>query len=108
MNRRSFVSVCVQALALASGLCVPVGWAQSPRPKRIANLEEQLRYGLKARLPTELAFVRRIVELVEEERLPVDAVLAAMNWARKNRQPYPFPYFAGAIRALAARRGIRV
>ncbi len=72
---------------------------------QIANLRDQLTFGLRARLPREHAFIRLVVERVEAGDLPLELVLSTFHWARHKR-PYPFPYFEYALRLRAARNGI--
>lgn len=73
----------------------------------VADLQEQLEDGLLARLPTEFAFIGRVVRLVEGRRLPLGLVVSTFQWARRKR-PYPFPYFERALRTRAARLGIAI
>ncbi len=74
----------------------------------VPNLKDQLEVGLKARRPSEFAFIATVVNMVEMDELPVSIVNGAFNWARENKQPYPFPYFERSLRTLAARRGIQI
>jgi hypothetical protein len=71
----------------------------------VANLREQLTFGLRARLPSEHAFIDLVVERVRMGKLPVEVVMGTFQWARRKR-PYPFPYFESALRLRAARKGI--
>lgn len=71
----------------------------------IANLQDQLTFGLRARLPRERAFIKFVVAKVEAGDLPVELVLSTFHWARHKR-PYPFPYFEHALRLRAARYDI--
>jgi len=73
----------------------------------VADLQDQLEGGLRARLPTEFAFIRRVVNLVDANRLPLDLVMSTFKWARR-KKPYPFPYFERALRTRAARLGIAI
>ena len=95
--------------AILVGLSTAFAWINSSaaQTRRNANLQQRLESGLKARLPSEFAFIRRVVQLVDEGKLPEDVVQAAFNWARE-RRPYPYQYFVRAIRELAARRGVRI
>lgn len=71
----------------------------------IANLKDQLTFGLRARLPNEHAFIALVVKRVEAGKLPLDVVMSTFQWARRKR-PYPFPYFESALRLRAARKEI--
>jgi hypothetical protein len=72
---------------------------------KLANLQDQLTFGLRARLPSEHAFIAMVVRRVEAGDLPLDLVVGTFHWARRKR-PYPFPYFEHALRLRAARQGI--
>ncbi|NLF69002.1 MAG: hypothetical protein GX575_08095 [Candidatus Anammoximicrobium sp.] len=74
---------------------------------QIANLQDQLEKGLKARLPREFDFIERVVGMVEAKQLPYDLVQSTFLWARVKR-PVPFPYFETGLRTRAARLGIRI
>ena len=78
-----------------------------PPAIEVADLQDQLENGLRARLPSEFAFIRRVVEMVRADQLPLDLVVGTFQWARR-KKPYPFPYFERALRTLAARRGIPI
>ena len=61
--------------------------------------------GLLARRPVELAFIQRVVTLVQTGRLPLGMVKSTFQWARP-KKPRPFPYFERAIRVRAAQIGV--
>jgi hypothetical protein len=71
----------------------------------VANLTDQLTFGLRARLPREHAFIKLVVEKVETGDLPLELVMSTFHWARQKR-PYPFPYFEFALRLRAAKYGV--
>ena len=73
----------------------------------VADLQTQLQSGLRARLPQEFAFIRRVVAMVKADQLPLDLVMSAFQWAR-HKKPYPFPYFERALRTRAAKLGIKI
>lgn len=72
----------------------------------VAGLQEQLEGGLRARLPPEFAFIKRVVTAVETGRLPIALVKSTFAWARRKKQPYPFPYFERALKLRAAEQGL--
>jgi hypothetical protein len=82
--------------------------AQSPGSggPGVASLRDQLNSGLRARRPEEFAFIAQVAQLVEMNQLPRDLVTAIFKWAKKSKQPYPFPYFQRAMQEKAAERGI--
>ncbi len=106
--RLSFAAVIA---LLAYGLLVPP--IPSPHGNAIAlaqsdlTLKEVLEKGLRARRPSEFAFIARVVEMVEDGKLPRDLVEGTFNWARK-KKPYPFPYFERGLKQRAAKIGIVV
>jgi len=84
--------------------------AQSPRAVDAIGLKSQLEKGLRARRPQEFAFVAVVVEMVENETLPLDLVKGTFLWARKKALTtrYPFPYFERALRERAGKLGIKI
>jgi hypothetical protein len=73
----------------------------------VADLQEQLESGLRARFPREFAFIARVVALVRAGEMSVEMVTSTYNWARlKHPRPYPFPYFEAALRIRAREAGI--
>jgi hypothetical protein len=71
------------------------------------RLREQL-LSLRPRSPQEFEFLDRVVELVDQDKLPLRIVESAFNYARKKHRRYRFPYFQRAVVILAARVAIRV
>jgi hypothetical protein len=71
-------------------------------------LKEQLENGLKARLPSEFAFIARVVEMVDKGQLPVALVKSTFEWTRRMKyyKRSLVPYFARSLRLRAARLGI--
>jgi hypothetical protein len=97
-------------LLLAVGAHEAMGQAVGPASQGAGTegtppLKIVLEKGLNARLPSEFAFVDKVVRLVDEGRLPVSVVDSTFLWARR-RQPYPFPYFERALRIRAKRLGV--
>ena len=80
----------------------------SPITEQLPTLKEELRYGLRARLPRELAFLDRVVALVENGQLPRSLVRGTFAWARQRNIYRPFPYFEFGLRALAKRLGVSI
>jgi uncharacterized membrane protein (GlpM family) len=74
---------------------------------QVANLKTQLEAGLKARLPSEFAFIERVIAMVDSKQLPFDLVQSTFMWARV-KKPYPFPYFEHGLRTRAAKQGIEI
>lgn len=79
----------------------------NPFSPRGITLKDRLEKGLKARRPSEFAFVSRVVALVERNELPLKLVDGTFLWAR--RKPWhKFQYFRRALVVRAARIGIRL
>ena len=74
----------------------------------VADLKDQLKNGLRVRRAGDLAFIDKVVELVEAGRLPVSLVKGTFQWARTKTTRYPFPYFAKALRIRAGKLGIKL
>ena len=73
----------------------------------VRGLKEQLVTELRAGRPVEIAFVNGVVDLVEQDRLPLPLVRSTMLWAR-HRQPYPFFYFRAAMEKQAKRLNVMI
>lgn len=82
--------------------------AEPPVPRQSTTLAEQLKAGLKARLPEEFAYADRVAALVEQGVLPVKLVDTAFAWARKKGVPYPFPYFRRVLEIQASLIGVKI
>lgn len=73
---------------------------------RVADLQEQLESGLKARRPPEFEFIAIVVKRVEERKLTSGEVKSVFQWARRKSKDFPFPYFERAMRIIAARKNV--
>ena len=72
------------------------------------SLEDQLKTGLKARLPEENEFLEEVARLVETGKLPRKLVDSTFMWAVRRRQTYPLPAFERALRMQAERLGVEL
>lgn len=75
-----------------------------------ADLNETLRFVLKARRPQEFAFVDLVTLKVKQGQLPLPVVLSMMKWAveraREKESKIPFPYFQEGLRLRAKELGV--
>jgi len=72
-----------------------------------ADLKARLEKDLKVRLPEDFKFVELVIELVENDTLPLKLVNRCYLWARK--QPnYQFQHFQRAVRKQAREIGVEV
>ena len=69
------------------------------------DLKTMLEKGLRARRPSEFAFIQRVVTLVNQGRLPIGLVETSFLWARPKR-PYPMPFFEQTLEVRAKKVGI--
>ena len=93
---------------LASVVLAPTGARGATPPRRqrnVGDLQERLEVGLRPRHPDDFAFLKRVVDAVKNDQLPLQTVQVTFNWARR-RRPYPFPYFQRAVKLQAAKRGV--
>jgi len=109
-----------RALFLAIAAATFVGWTQQA-PAQITdggppletgsvvtlNLKTTLEKGLRARRPSEFAFIALVVERVEDGTLPLSVVKSTFGWARKKVR-FPYIYFEQAMRVRAQRLGIEL
>lgn len=96
--------------------------AQDVINNRIPSLEERLNYGLKTRRPTEKAFIRKVVALVDAGKLKQKVVDESFFWvrremeksrmgdpnARKHISKYPFIFFQRVVTLNAKRVGVTI
>lgn len=100
------------AFALVSSGMTLVGAAlgQSGVDPKIApggiTLKQAIEKGLKARRPSEFAFIKLVVQKVEQGKLPKKMVERTFLWARDNHQPFPMPYFEKAMQIQAKKIGV--
>lgn len=102
-SRRTIMAMIVAGIA---PLLVPRSRcrAQGLNPKS-ADLQDRLEKGLQARRPSEFAFLKRVVELVNAGKLSTELVQSTFDWARHKR-PWPYPFFERALKIRAARIGV--
>jgi hypothetical protein len=79
---------------------------EPPAVGKVADLEDRLKTGLRARRPEEKRFIERVVQLVREGNLPGKLVDSTYLWAVERQQKYPYPLFERALRIQADRLGI--
>lgn len=105
-------SVLRWLLGVVSGVAATLGvsWTISAQQRPQTDLKDMLRAGLKARRPVEFAFIDKVVDLVEDGKLPYEMVVSTFHWARKNAKykKYPFPYFEWALRERAKKIGVKL
>lgn len=76
--------------------------------RNVVDLEDQLKNGLRAVTPGQVRYIKTVVALVKNGRLPRAMVNLVYRWAIKRNSSVPLPYFQYALRVLAERRGIAV
>ncbi len=108
LNWLRMAGLCI-VLSTVGGTFAP---AQSGADPRIApggiTLKQTLEKGLKARRPSEFAFIQLVVGKVEQGKLPQKTVERTFLWARDNKQPYPFPYFEKALQIQGKKLGVQL
>ncbi|MFK8111391.1 MAG: hypothetical protein AB8B91_04295 [Rubripirellula sp.] len=75
-------------------------------PQRFINLEDQLRFRLRAVTEEQKNYLRFVVQQVRLEKLDVKLVVAVERYAINRRPDFPFPFFERAIRYEANKRGV--
>lgn len=73
----------------------------------VADLQDQLESGLRARRSEEFAFLARVVLFVEQGKITRQLVVETFQWA-KEKKPFPYPYFERAMILRAAKRGVKL
>jgi hypothetical protein len=69
-------------------------------------LKQALEKGLKARRPTEFAYIELVVKKVEEGKLPQSMVERSFLWARRKNSFMPMPYFERSLQIMAKKIGV--
>jgi hypothetical protein len=97
------------SLAVLAALTVGLAEAQNTSSSGfiLPTLKEQLIDGLRARIPSEVAFVDEVVARVNSGDLPLSMVQGTFLWARKKPR-YQMPYFQQALTARAKEIGIKL
>ena len=103
---RYFIVVATLALICTVTSNTNVLAQDSPGGVRVADLQDQLESGLRARLPGEFAFIARVIARVEDKQLTTGEVKSVFQWARRKNKRIPFPYFERAMRIIAARKKV--
>ena len=111
MRNRKFLAVVLKIVfftTLAAPLLVADASVaqEGPPGVQIAELQDQLEGGLKARLPGEFLFIGKVVNSVEQRQLSTGEVKSVFQWARRKNKRVPFPHFERAMRIIAAERGV--
>jgi hypothetical protein len=89
-----------EAPAVTDPAAIGVGLAKS------LDLKQQLEKALKARRPTDFAFIAQVVKQVESGRLPRKLVDQTLGYARTRSSKYPFIYFEFALKKQAEKIGV--
>jgi hypothetical protein len=92
----------IAVLALATG---SVSRAADTGTSTTPKLKDTLEKGLKARLPSEFAFIDTVISKVDDGTLPRSMVESTFLWARR-RQIHAFEYFEQGLRVRAAQIGV--
>jgi hypothetical protein len=101
------VGVLWQAASAQSGGSSAGVSTKGPRiaPEGI-SLQQALEKGLKARRPSEFAYIKLVVKKVEDGELPQDMVERSFLWARRKNSYMPMPYFERSLQILAKKIGV--
>lgn len=103
---RWFCLLAVMGVIAAIGLPPTVSGKESPVSPGGLTLRQTLEKGLKARRPSEFAFIARVTRKVDDGILPQKMVERTFLWARKHHQPFPMPYFEQALQIQADKLNI--
>jgi len=71
------------------------------------TLKQKLADGLETRAPAEIAFIKKVVSLVNDGTLPESLVDSTFDWARK-KEKHKFQYFRQALIVRAKQMGIQM
>ncbi|MEO1526020.1 MAG: hypothetical protein AAFX06_11330 [Planctomycetota bacterium] len=103
---------CVFALTvLLGGECqaqITTPQILSAQTNKRATIEDYLINRLRATTDDQKAYVREILQLVDQRRLDLKLVLALQRRARAKRPHFPLPIFEQTIRFEGRKRGVAV
>src|SRR5688500_5808874 len=91
-------------LCISAGLLAAVTFAfaqqSDPSTPHVANLQEQLEKGLRARRPIEVQFLGRVIQLVNQGRLNREVVQGSFSFVLKKYRDkkYLVPIFEQTLR----------
>src|SRR5436305_8941202 len=71
----------------------------------VPTLKDKLEKGLKARLPSEFAFIATVVGKVNDGTLPLSLIDSTFLWARKKPE-HQFEYFQHGLTLRAQKIGV--
>ncbi len=74
---------------------------------KILSLKQKLEKDLRARRPQEFAFIKKVVDRVDDKTLPLSVVDSTYLWARK-KPLHPFQYFERAMKIRAKKFGVNL
>jgi hypothetical protein len=87
---------------------VAIGWAWAQQATAAVKLDaDEIKVALRTVTPDDNAFVERVVNMVNAEKLPAELVNSTLQWARK-KPVYQFQYFKRALILRAAKQGITI
>ena len=69
------------------------------------TLRELLEKDLRAKRDVELTFIQRVVDRVEEEKIPLKTVMIMYKWS-KSKSNRPYQYFEKGMKVQAKRLGV--
>ncbi|HKD36729.1 MAG TPA: hypothetical protein VKB78_08005 [Pirellulales bacterium] len=92
-------------IALTSLACGTIASATDTGTSGTPKLKDTLEKGLKARLPSEFAFIDEVISKVDDGTLPRSMVESTFLWARR-RQIHAFEYFEQGLKVRAAQIGV--
>ena len=78
LSRRSWLAIVVCA-GLTAGM-VPTA---APAQQTVTDLKDTLEKGLRARRPAEFDFIAKVVDFVDDGKLPRSLVMSTFLWARQ-------------------------
>ena len=82
---RKILAVALTFAMLAAAFpFTPVSKTRVAEAAEVAGLEDILLNGLEARRPVDRAFIRKVVQFVKDDKLPLKPVMETFDYCRKN------------------------
>jgi hypothetical protein len=102
MNANQFKLLSIFCVSIGLLVAVTFAFAQQSNPStpQVADLQEQLEKGLRARRPIEVQFLGRVIQLVNQGRLTREVVQGSFSFVIKKYRDkkYLVPIFEQTLR----------
>jgi hypothetical protein len=99
-NRFKLLGILSVSVGLLAAVTFSFAQQSNPSTQQVADLQEQLEKGLRARRPIEVQFLSRVIQLVNQGRLTREVVQGTFSFVLKKYRDrkYLVPIFEQTLR----------